>query len=337
MGEKGYKEILQELEVGILANPLIFYGEEDFLIRWAIDKIIERFVGKDLASLNLTALEWQDADIDELCSLLETLPMMAEKRLLVLENFSFDSKDPRLEHLMTEIDKIPGHSLMIICSSAVDKRTRLYKKQAAKGGIYCFDRLNEAELRSFIFKRLKQAGKSAHSSVIRNMIEESGYLDRQSNYSLYNFENDIKKLIALSEDNIITAELVEAGLTKNTEAYVFDMIDAISSGEKGEAIHLLHSLLKGGSAWQQLLSLIVSTYELILICKEMAEDGYRQAGIVKDTGIHEYRVKKALALSRRYTKKQLRNNLSLCINVDREIKTGLLDSELAMELLIANI
>lgn len=337
MSEKGYKEILSELEGGVLANPLIFCGEEAFLIKWATDKIVERFIGPGLASLNLEVADWEELEIKDLIPLWETLPMMAKKRIIVLENFISDSEDPKNEELMEEIEKIPDHSLLIIISPSVDKRTKLYKRQAAKGGAYNFNRLGEVELRNFIIKRFKQAGKTAHNSVIRMMVEESGYLDKQSNYSLFNLENDIKKLIALSEDDTITPDQVKMGLTKNTEAFVFDMIDAISSGNKGEAIYLMHSMFKSGEAWQRLLPLIISSYELMLIGKEMSEEGHNQREVIALTGAHEYRIKKAMALSRKYSVKQLRKTLGLCLNVDKEIKTGLLDWELAMELLIANI
>lgn len=349
MSEKGYKDIQRELERGVLANPLIFYGEEDFLIKWAIDRIVESYVGPSLASLNYAVLDWEESELDDLLLLWETLPMMAEKRVLVLENFTTKPRgqdDPgpeglggskKTEDFLEEIKNIPDYSLLIIKDKTPDKRTKAYKALASKGGAYNFTRLKEGELRSFIVKRFNQAGKTAHSSVIRYMMEESGYLDRQSNYSLNNLENDIKKLIALSEGDTITPDHVKEGLTRNTESFVFDMIDAISAGKKGEAVTLLHSLLKGGTVWQSLLALIISSYEIMLISREMLEEGHTLADIIATTGAHEYRVKKAMALGRKYSVKKLKETLANCLKVDHEIKSGLLDWQLAMELLIINL
>ena len=62
------------------------------------------------------------------------------------------------------------------------------------GKVYDFQPLKDAQLRSFIEKRFRSAGKSYTSSVINLIMSESGYGNKSIEYSLYNLENDVPVL-----------------------------------------------------------------------------------------------------------------------------------------------
>ena len=75
----------------------------------------------------------------------------------------------------------------------------------------------------------------------------------------------------------------------------------------------------------------------MLQTKELLEDGWQIGTIAKSIKVHEFRVKKAANFVRRYSVKTLKENLKAAYNTDVQIKRGLLDSRLALELLIAKI
>ena len=64
----------------------------------------------------------------------------------------------------------------------------------------------------------------------------------------------------------------------------------------------------------RLLALICSQYELILMVKEMREEGLSLGEIKTATGAHEYRVKIAGENSRLYSVDQLRRIISCCFD-----------------------
>lgn len=341
--EHAFKRIQKDIKEG-LGNPLFFYGEEQFLVRWAVDAIVERYVEPNLRQINCSRLDRDAATVDAIIEQCETLPMLSEKRIVIVDGFPVGTENARESYSEEEertfikyLKELPDSCLLILTSDSADKRRKLYKAIAATGSCYEFNRLEESELRSFIQKRLKQSGKTADAAVIRQMIAMSGYFDRQSDYTLYNLDNDIKKLIAHCDGDVIQLSDVAGGLSGNTESYVFDMINAISDNRKDEALLLLHNLLASGESVYKLLALICSHYELVLMVKEMREEGFSPGEIKAATGAHEYRIKVAGALSRLYSVEQLRLILCRCFNVEKNIKTGLLDERLAMEMLIANL
>lgn len=56
-----------------------------------------------------------------------------------------------------------------------------------------FPALWDGQLKSFIEKRFRAAGKMYTNSVINMIMAESGYGNKSIDYSLYNLENDLKR------------------------------------------------------------------------------------------------------------------------------------------------
>jgi DNA polymerase-3 subunit delta len=84
--EHAFKRIQKDLKEG-LGNPLFFYGEEQYLVRWAADLIVEHYVEPNLRQLNCSRLERERATVEAIIEQCETLPMLSEKRVVIVEDF----------------------------------------------------------------------------------------------------------------------------------------------------------------------------------------------------------------------------------------------------------
>lgn len=339
-----FKKIGNEIRTDSLRNPLFFYGREQYLIQWAIASIKEKMIHSAAEELDFSRIISADASLDSIINQCETLPVLSARRVVVLEDFAllagkkikgFSDED---ENCFAEyIKNLPDSCILILTEITADKRRKLYKTVLSCGACYEFNELDPGTLRSFIAKRFKQCGKHAKMSVINELISNTGYYDKDSDYTLYNLENDIKKAAAHSDGDEIDIIDIKNSVSGNTETNVFEMIDALSKNKKDEAFLLLHNLLSSGENEYKLLSLICSQFEAILMVKEMKEEGYNYPEIQTALNIHEVRIKKAAVFANRYSVKQLRNALIFAFQVDKNIKYGLLDSRLALEMLIASI
>ena len=206
------------------------------------------------------------------------------------------------------------------------------------GRVYDFQPLKDGQLKSFIEKRFNLAGKTYAASVINLIMSESGYGNKAIEYSLYNLENDLKKIIAHSGNSSeITAADVSDIIAANPENNVFAMLDAIGRNRKDEAFRLLHNLLDAGTPIFNLLRLITNQLELILSVKEMKDEGLKISAIQKTLGVHQFRIKKAMAVTGLYSMNDLKCALCAAYEVDENIKTGLLEGHLALEYFISKI
>ena len=75
----------------------------------------------------------------------------------------------------------------------------------------------------------------------------------------------------------------------------------------------------------------------MLLINEMRADCFTQAQMHARLGIHEYRIKKTAPMAARYSSGKLRDILMKAYTVDREIKTGLIEPELALELFVSRV
>lgn len=342
--EHAYKRIDKDLKSNSLKNLLLLYGREDFLIRWAVDTLVKKYVNESCRDMDFSKLDGTSLTLEQIRNDCETLPFLSDKRVVLINDFKLieggktkgfgDEEERRFSDY---IKGIPPHCLLIITAEQADKRKKVFKSISDFGGVYEFGELDERSLKSYIEKRFKEAGKTARASVVAELISASGYYDKDTDYTLYNLENDIKKAIAYNESADIGIDAVEQTVSGNMDTNVFAMIDFLGRDRKDEAYQMLHNLLVSGEQVYKLLALLCSHFEIILSVKEMKDEGKSFSEMKGILGIHEFRIKKAASLSEKYSIGSLRKILQKTYEIDKSIKTGLLEPSLALELFIAEI
>lgn len=303
---------------------VIFFGNEAYLARWAVEEVKKRYTATEIDYVRLGA----ESTADEIIAHADTLPMISKRRVVVVENFDAANGTKDICEY-----KVPETTILIFESKEVDKRKALYKAVNKFGGAYEFDRLESGDLQSFIAKRFKASEKKISREVLGGIIQSSGYLDKDSEYSIYDLNNDIKKIISHCDGEIVTMEDVSAAIEVSLEINAFGMLDAISSGNKDRAFELLRNILSSGESAYRLLGLITSQLEIMLFCKEL--EGERD--IHKKLGVHEFRLRKAAGFARNFSREKLRQNLLYAFDIDQHIKTGVYSETLAMEMFLAKL
>lgn len=350
--EHAFRRMQADLKNNTLKNIMIFYGPEDYLIRWSVSKVKERYIQPAVEMFDFMRLDGTVCTADDIRTACETMPMMSEKRVVVVDDFNAGGQVRNPEDEVSDEDEeetagkndelieyfsdFPENTVLIMISRTPDRRRKLFKSIQKYGADYDFDRLDVQQLKAFITKHLRSCGKEFDIDVPELMTEMSGYYDKNSEYTIDNLMNDISKVIAHSGEHI-TIQDVEETIAGNEERDVFAFTDALAAGRKSEAMSLLSTLLSYGEHEFKLLGLICAQFEVVLLVSEMYADGMTTSLMHEQTGIHEYRIKKSLPLARRYTVSRLRNILMRAYEVERNIKSGLMEPRTALELFVAMV
>ena len=342
--EHAYKRLDKDMKKDGLKRPLLFYGRETYLIHWGIEAIVSKYINPVCMDLDFSKIEGDTATLGEIKNNCETLPMLSPKRVVLLRDFKLldggktkNIGENEEKELIQYLGNLPDSCILIITAAQVDKRKKLYKTISEQGSAYDFCELDAKQLKAWIAKKFKEAGKFASPAVIVELADSSGYYDKETDYTLYHMDNDIKKAIAHNDGPEIQMEDISSTVSGNIDTNVFAMIEAVSRGKKDDAFQLLHNLLLFGESEYKILALICSQFETILSVKELKEEGRSYSEIKSILGIHEFRIKKAAESSERYTIKKLQNILQKAYEVDRNIKSGLLEASLALEMFIGVI
>ncbi|MGN0702049.1 MAG: DNA polymerase III subunit delta [Lentihominibacter sp.] len=364
--EHAFIKIGKDIKAGKIPGLVLLKGVESYLVDFYSRTLISKYVNKASEVLDLVVLDRKASTAESIIDNLETLPLMSERKVVLLPDFIDErgklpeafQDEKQLKNLIDYMEESlsgrgedSGRLLLITAAeprsnkkeSAGDKAAAALLKAAAKAGaVYDFTPLNSGQLRSFVEKRFRAAGKEFRPGIISMIVEETGYGNKNIDYGLYNIDNDIRKIIAHSgRSTEISPTDVASVITVNPENNVFAMIDAIGRNRKDEAFRLLHNLLENGSSEFQLLALITGQLELMLTTCEMKDEGMNlkgiQAELRKNDRIHEFRTQKALEAGNRFRIEDLRRILIGAYDIERNIKSGLMPGPLALEFFIAGI
>ena len=244
---------------------------------------------------------------------------------------------PRIQLTLSQSSSFRSRQKLKYSSARnIDKGKKLPKEIIKAGKEYNFDRLDRKDLASFANKRFKQAKKTISNANMHLLLDETGYFNRESDYDLYTFMNDISKLIAASGD-VIEEKAIRELVNRDEDTFVFNLLDSIAAGRKDRAIAQLHNILGDGGDEFQLIGSIVSQFELMYCTKQMLDEGMQVREIASKLKANEYRIKNITKYTQGFSAEKLSKVLSSAYELSSQITTGLLKSSMALELFIAGI
>lgn len=340
----GFRDIAAHVKAGTIPPVVLLFGEEQYLVRWAADLIRSKYVMAGMEAMDFVILEGDETNPDEIVAAAQTYSMLSEKRVVLvrgLDVLESAGKGDEWNSLLQYIEDPGDAAILILTCEKPDGRNALVKALKKHAGCYEFGKLSPRELRSFAQKRFRSAGLAISPSVMERMIRATGYENRESTYRLFNFENDIRKIIAYTESGEITVADVDMMVSGDHDTFLFDLIDGISGNDKRKALEILHNRLSEDAYdGMRILFTIISQLELMLQIREFRDhpEGPRTpAQIAKVMKMNEYRVSKAAGYASRYPQKKLMDMLLAAYDCYISSVSGLLPLQTAMELLIARI
>ena len=352
-----FRKIEQDLKGRGFPRVVLLCGPERFLVDFYASKLGRMFTEESTRMLDLVTLQGDSLSLQAIIEASETVSMLSPRKVVLVPDFppaegkklkGFSENDIKslIEYIKDEKNGVPESTLLIFTAGEGEggKKVPALRKAISDskfGHVYDFQPLDDSLLRGFIDKRLRNSGKKYHPAIVSRIIAQCGYGNKYIEYTLYNLDNDIRKLTALAAEEITEAD-VAAAISPNPENNIFQLLDNVAGNRKGAAILMLHNLLENKTEPFRIQAMIVSQLELILMVKEMSEHGSSlktMGDVIKDIEHRrpaDFRIKKALGFARNVSYDTLRHMLSGAYEIDRNIKKGVFDPKLALEYYISN-
>lgn len=295
-------------------------------MREKLKEMIERYKKIHKSGLNLKYFD----DFANLKDEIRQVPMFKEKKLAVITdvfaNLNFKEKflENKKDFLKTE------DIILFYQEGEINKSNSLFKflKKNAKSQEFKF--LGGQRLKTWIKKEFNRYETEIDSGVLEKLIEYIGN-------DLWRMSNEIKKLASFKNNKKVRAEDVELLVRSKIETDIFKTIDAIAEKNKKQALKLLHKHLEKGDSPLYLLSMINYQFRNLLIVKDFIEKHKPYNVILKKSGLHPFVVKKTYYQSQKFTFQELKKIYQKIFKVDLDIKTGRIQPEIALDLLITEI
>ncbi|MBQ6389689.1 MAG: DNA polymerase III subunit delta [Mogibacterium sp.] len=332
-----YKDFINDFRKEITPDVLFFYGAEDHLMDWAVEQIINKYVSEEWREIDVRYLDGDRVSAYDIMGEARAFSMFSDRRVIIVRNYLplyRKSSDSGINELLELAGSRLGTSVIVFVleSRYSDDITAFGKKFAKKGGGYEFSRLDKADLKSFITKRIHTSGKMIARRELDYLIDLTGYYNKESSYDLARLDADIAKLVKACPEDSISYGLIEDLLIGDSDRYVFNLVDAVVNGDRPRALEIAETIIREEDGAMQVIALLTKQFEIMYDALELSREGYSVSQMASMTGINEFRFKRAWQSAGAYKLSRLRELLVQLYNIDRDIKKGDIDKDVALEL-----
>ena len=301
-------------------------GTEEYIKRQALSRLTEALVPGDLQAMNVTTLSNPAAD--ELIAACETLPFLAEKRLVVVTDCDLlatgkkAEDDGKCDALLAYLPHLsPSTVLVFYQRGKADARKRFFLALKKQNAIVSFGPMDDAECARWIQATLKQRGKQIDRPTAELLMFTVG-----RDAALLKQEMD-KLADSVADCVQITGEHIAAICTASLECTVFQMIDAQVAGDLPRALTLLRAMLRRGEDSFGVLAMLLRQYRILYHAKALQLERAPGASLAGLLGIPPFSVNRTLQQARGYTPEQLKAAYDLLYSMEQGLKNGTLPQE----------
>lgn len=313
---------------------IFLYGQDTYRMREKLKEIIASYRKIHKSGLNLKYFDCfkksGEAIFSDFKDEIRQTSMFKEKKLAVITSpFSdTDFKDGFLEEAKNLLKS--EDIILLYEEGEIRKNNSLFKFLGKNTKCQEFKVLSGQKLNSWVEKEFEKYNTKIEQDALEILIEYVGN-------DLWRMANEIRKLASYKNKKQVQAKDVQLLIRSKIETDIFKTIDAIAEKNKKRALKLLHKHLEKGDSPLYLLSMINYQFRNLLIVKDFIERYKPYSVILKKSGLHPFVVKKSYYQSQKFSFQELKKIYQKIFQVDLQIKTGKIEPETALDMLIAEI
>lgn len=314
----------EDIKSGKLNHIYLIYGAEDFL-RKEYRERLKRALSPEEDSMNYSYYEGKDISVGEIIDLAETMPFLAERRTIIIENSPFFKGDG--EKMAEYLNSVPDTTYFVFVEEVVDKRSKMYKSVKQNGSIVEVS-ITEEKLITWILQLLKKDNKKITTNTMHYLLEKIGT-------NMETIRQEVEKLICYCYDKeVITEEDIDAVCTTQMNNQIFEMLDAMANKRQKAALQMYYNLLALREPPMKILYLIGRQFNLLMQTKMLKQRGYGDRVIAEKIGVPPFAGTKYVNQASKFKMEDLKKAVEECVEADEAVKNGSRNDRLSVELLI---
>lgn len=321
------QRIKEHIKTRRFSRFYLLYGEEDYLKKLYKNQL-KAAVLADGGDMNYSRFEGRGISITQLTETAQTLPFFNDYRFILIEDSGLFKSQSDLADLIKDF---PDTTVLVFSEKEIDKRNRLYKAVSSMGIICEMNGMEEKNLKLWAASLLSKEHKKIRESDLVYLFEKSGT-------DMELLSRELEKLISYTGSrDIVTRNDIDEICTTQVTSRIFVMIDNLAAGNTAAALHLYKDLLSNREKPLSILFLISRHFNILLQIKESETLGLDDKTAAAHAGVPPFSIRKYRSQSRNFTEKQLKNFLESCLEIENKVKSGRLNEQMAVELLLTGI
>lgn len=293
---------------------------EPFLAERAAQQFVARYVDPSLKDLCYTAYFADEADPRDIVMTAQTLPFLAERRVLLIHAAEHYESAAAAAPLLSYLDSPSDSTVVLFIASRVDKRSKFYKACERNGVIVECGELREAEVAQWARGEVEALGKRIEMDAVHQLVARTG--TRLGD--VYNALTLVCSFVGQNE--VIHAADVAASCADVAEEEIWALTDAIAASNTADALGALRRILDLGKDPAEIMGTV---NWLLKTAYAIAASG--------PSAVNPFVAKKTGPLAQKLGVGKLRAAFRLCLQTELMLRSTGVDRALALELLVIKL
>ena len=318
------------------SSIILLHGTDEFAIASHLNELRAAMGDSSTAVMNIAQFDGHAGlDFEALNTAVNAIPFLAARRLVILAHPVAAFSSPALrKKFNTLLANLPPTTTLALAEYDFLKDDHWLSKWArssmGKAKILVCMMPRRWEMTGWIQQETnKQGGKieGQASGRLAEMVGEDTRIAAQEITKLLTYVNYARP-VSLAD--------VEQVSIVSAQGSVFDLVDALGTGNGQKAQKMLHQLLESEDPFS-LWGMVIRQFRLLLLAREVIESGGSQKEVEKALGIHSYVAQKVYDQARRFTMSALESIYHKLLKIDEGAKTGQVPLDLALDMLVVEL
>lgn len=337
-------ELKRSIKTGAISPVYFLYGNDHYLIDHYTNLILKNSVTA-LPDINLKIYD-TDFDVSDIYNIAYQVPMMSDKRGIILSNFDLGRVNKKdFDTLLSIINDPSDVSVIIFKYSTINLSFKGNSRQHAN-----FKKIAEAlsnnncVIAEVNHLTLGDTVKTIISGAKRRKClitpQNAKYLVEYCSDDLKVLLVELEKLCSYVVDGEIAKEIIDKICVKSLSSVIYDLSKAVLSNKPKDAIKILHQLLIKRVSAGDILFELSKTYINIYRMKSARVSNLSKNEVSKDFeyGSRSFLLDVALPYANKMSSQQINDSLKVLSLTDNHLRGGSrLSEKEILEMLIINL
>ena len=294
-----FLELKNHLSQGKFFPCYLVSGDDAFVMKKAEQMFVALCGG--LSQLNFTRFG-DKTQQSEIITALNSMPMMADYRVVVVENYT-----TKLDEIKEYLKNPSPTSILVFVGQLTNNFSAIAKMAET---VDC-SRLDASYLINWAGSKITKAGCPTTKDAMSKLVD---YCNRDMNR--INGETD--KLIAYAYGKAVTEDTIERLVSPDLEFKVYELSDAIANKNSDKAVKLVEKMLEDNGAQIRVFSLIYNHFRKLLHIS-LAGD---ESTLATDLKAQEFAIKMAKKQAAKFSPKRLKTIVDKLDDIDFTLKSN---------------
>jgi DNA polymerase-3 subunit delta len=297
----------------------VLHSEHSILVERAVAAIRDAAVPPMARGFNYDVVEGKPSG-GKVVALAQTLPMMAERRMVLVRDLGLMPADDA-EPLLAYFAKPNPSTVIVALTQKLDKRLKVFAMASKKGWLHVLEA--PRQLQPWVRDEAKAKGVAIDSAAISRLVDTVGAdLSRLSLAveQLGLFVHDPARERAGGGARAVTSDDVDDLVADTRERSVFELTDAIGAADRGRALAAVTKLCDQRESAVGVVVMLARHIRQLSLVHVAQGEGVLRGALAGRIGVPPFVVDKLLAQAKRYAPRALASATEQLAIADRALK-----------------